>query len=488
MTYCTHKIVNNFHSAGITRCAIITKLIIFNIHQLFRFLLRTFLLNFHIDAHNYKKTLKHIKLLLITIIILSVPKIFSQGSWEKIDSPTINLLKKVFFVDSSNGWACGSQGTIIHTSDAGQTWTIQNSTVESFIVDIFFLNELNGWAITQRETAPFGTTLLKTSNSGDTWQSENYPENHVFMNTVFYLDTLNGFVGGTYIAKTTNGGLSWIKANVDSNIFSTVPVYNLIFYNRQIGYACGGTIDFVGVIWKTTDSGLNWKSNGVSPDQVFDIAVLDSLNVISLSGDPEGIYSIVAIYSSDGGNNWNTEELQMYGLSFSLKFRTPLEGWSASGLKFIYTSDKGNTWIEKQTPDSSIIYDLQFVNSQTGYAVGDKGVILKFVPPPVNVGEEPVTVNTYMLYQNYPNPFNPTTKIRYIIPTSPLARGKTKEGFITLKIYDMLGKEVANLVDQYQPAGSYEVEFDAKNLPSGVYFYTLNTGSYSQTRKMLLLK
>jgi len=479
MTYCTHKILNNFHSAGITRCAIITKLIIFNIHQLFRFLLRTFLLNFHIDAHNYKKTLKHIKLLLITIIILSVPKIFSQGSWEKIDSPTINLLKKVFFVDSSNGWACGSQGTIIHTSDAGQTWTIQNSTVESFIVDIFFLNELNGWAITQRETAPFGTTLLKTSNSGDTWQSENYPENHVYMNAVFFFDSLNGWLGGSYIAQTTDGGNSWIRATVDSNFASSLPVYKFKFYNRQFGYACGGVKDLEGVIWRTTNSGLSWSAAGVSADQVFNMAVLNSSNVIALSGDPEGIYNIRLIKSSDAGNSWNFEELQMYGLSFALEFRTPMEAWSASGPKFIYTSDGGNTWIEKQTPDSSIIYDMQFVNSQTGYAVGDNGVILKFVPPPVKVEEEQKPLNKYFLFQNYPNPFNPSTSIRLRI---------SDFGFVSLKIFNVLGKQVATLVDEYKPAGSYEVEFDAKNLPSGVYFYTLNTGSYSQTRKMLLLK
>ena len=436
--------------------------------------------------------MKLIRLSLLIIIVFSAPKIFAQSSWEKIDSPTNNVLKTVYFADSLNGWACGGMGTIIHTMDAGQTWEIQNSTVGTFIVDIFFLNEQRGWAITQRDTAPFGTTLLKTSNGGDTWLSENYPEDHVFMNTVFFFDSLNGFLGGTHIARTTNGGLSWIKANVDSNIFSRLPVYNLRFYNRNLGYACGGALDFAGVIWKTTDSGLNWKSAGVSADQVFDIATLDSLNVISLSGDPEGLYSIIAINTSDGGDNWNFKELQMYGLSFSLEFRTQLEGWSASGQNFIYTSDKGNTWKERKTPDSSIIYDLQFVNSQTGYAVGDNGVILKFVPPPVNVRVESNIINQYILYQNYPNPFNPTTKIRYKISTSPtsspLAKARIKEGLITLKIYNVLGKEVAYLVDEYKSAGSYEVEFDANNLPSGVYFYTLKSGSYCQTRKMLLLK
>ena len=434
--------------------------------------------------------MKYIKLSLIIIIILSVPKIFSQGFWEKIDSPTTKLLKKVFFVDSSNGWACGSQGIIIRTTDGGESWEIQNSNVETFIVDIFFLNENRGWALTQRNSAPFGTTILTTTNAGNTWSNEDYFEDHIFMNTVLFFDTLNGFLGGSYIAKTTDGGATWIKAKTDSNIFSTLPVYNFDFISLQSGYACGGTIDFAGVIWKTNDSGKNWVSNAVSADQVFDMTVLDSSNIIALSGDPEGLYSIVAINSTDAGTEWNFEKLQIYGLSFSLEFRTPTEGWSASGKKFIYTPDKGNSWIEKETPDSSIIYDLQFVNSQTGYAVGDKGIILKFVPPPVNVEEERAPVNRYTLFQNYPNPFNPSTKIKYSIGTFPpfFLLNKERDVRVKLIIYDVLGKEVATLVDEYNSAGNYEVEFNSSDLPSGVYFYTLKAESYSQTRKMLLLK
>jgi photosystem II stability/assembly factor-like uncharacterized protein len=425
---------------------------------------------------------------LIAIIFLSPSGIFAQGYWQKLNSPTTKLLKNLFFTDNLNGWACGNQGIIIHTTDGGNTWEIQNSNVESFIVDIFFLNANRGWALTQRNSPPFGTTILKTSDGGSMWSNIDYFEDHIFMNTVFFFDTLNGFLGGSYIARTTDGGTSWIKANTDSNIYSTLPVYNFDFTNHQIGYACGGTIDFAGVIWKTNDSGKNWVSNAVSADQVFDMTTLDSSNLLALSGDPEGLYGIVAINSSDAGNHWNSEKLQIYGLSFSLEFRTSIEGWSASGKKFIYTSDKGNTWIEKETPDSSIIYDLQFVNSQTGYAVGDKGIILKFVPPPLNVEDEPSADDDFQLFQNYPNPFNPSTKIRYKIPTSPLAEVRIKGEFITLKVYDVLGKEAATLVDEYKSSGVYDVEFNSTDLPSGVYFYTLKAGSYHQTRKMLILK
>ena len=85
----------------------------------------------------------------------------------------------------------------------------------------------------------------------------------------------------------------------------------------------------------------------------------------------------------------------------------------------------------------------------------------------------------FSLNQNYPNPFNPSTKITYQIP---------KVSFITLKIYDVLGKEITTLVNEEKPIGSYEIEFNAKNLPSGIYFYKIQAGSFVETKKMVLMK
>ena len=85
----------------------------------------------------------------------------------------------------------------------------------------------------------------------------------------------------------------------------------------------------------------------------------------------------------------------------------------------------------------------------------------------------------FSLSQNYPNPFNPNTVISYQLPVG---------GDVILKIYDILGNEMSTLVDEYKPAGSYEVEFNATNLPSGVYFYQLRAGSFVETKKMILMK
>jgi hypothetical protein len=113
-------------------------------------------------------------------------------------------------------------------------------------------------------------------------------------------------------------------------------------------------------------------------------------------------------------------------------------------------------------------------------------------------------LNTYSLEQNFPNPFNPITKIKFIIPappsSSPLPKGRNEVGFVSLKVYDILGNEVATLVDEFKPAGSYEIEFNAtsskRNLASEIYFYQLKANdpsassgqSFIQTKKMIFLK
>jgi hypothetical protein len=99
--------------------------------------------------------------------------------------------------------------------------------------------------------------------------------------------------------------------------------------------------------------------------------------------------------------------------------------------------------------------------------------------PPTDVNEVSSTPEGFYLYQNYPNPFNPTTKISYQI---------LEPSFVTLKVYDMLGNEIKTLVNEEKPAGSYGVEFNGRELPSGIYVYKIQAGFFSQTKKMILLK
>ncbi|MCC6253620.1 MAG: T9SS type A sorting domain-containing protein, partial [Ignavibacteriaceae bacterium] len=102
-----------------------------------------------------------------------------------------------------------------------------------------------------------------------------------------------------------------------------------------------------------------------------------------------------------------------------------------------------------------------------------------FTDIPTSIENKPIVITEFKLEQNYPNPFNPSTKISWQSPVS---------SHQTLKVYDVLGNEVATLVNEYKTAGSYEVEFNASSLSSGVYFYRLQAGSFVQTRKMILIK
>lgn len=95
----------------------------------------------------------------------------------------------------------------------------------------------------------------------------------------------------------------------------------------------------------------------------------------------------------------------------------------------------------------------------------------------VNINNE--VPSSYNLKQNFPNPFNPTTNITFSLPNS---------GLVTLKVYDMIGKEVATLVNEVKAAGNYIVGFNAANLPSGAYFYRLESNNFADTKKMMLIK
>jgi hypothetical protein len=112
-------------------------------------------------------------------------------------------------------------------------------------------------------------------------------------------------------------------------------------------------------------------------------------------------------------------------------------------------------------------------------------------PASVPIGIKPVSKEVpseFSLTQNYPNPFNPNTKIEFSIPFLPLLKGEVEGVKTTLRIYDLLGREVSTLVNEELKPGSYEVEWDASNYSGGVYFYSLTSGDFNETRKMILVK
>jgi len=130
-----------------------------------------------------------------------------------------------------------------------------------------------------------------------------------------------------------------------------------------------------------------------------------------------------------------------------------------------------------------------YTSTDSAYAISQSGFFI--VGEPVFTQDEQSEIpEKFILYQNYPNPFNPSTKIKYIVPFVETHRDASLR--VTLKVYDVLGNEIATLVNEELPAGEYEVEFrpesSLSNPASGIYYYQLKSGSFIQTKKMVLLK
>ena len=162
--------------------------------------------------------------------------------------------------------------------------------------------------------------------------------------------------------------------------------------------------------------------------------------------------------------------------------------------------ENGNYYFSTWTDNSVYYYDHTFTNPPTkltdglngpaniSYNKRDKLIVvpdfnsnsLKYIPIPVTSVEEELEVpNMFEVYQNYPNPFNPETEIRYTLTTAD---------HVTIKIYDLLGKEVATLVNENQKSGEHSITFKPDNLSSGIYFYSISTPNFSKTRKMVYSK
>ena len=219
----------------------------------------------------------------------------------------------------------------------------------------------------------------------------------------------------------------------------------LNFVNENTGYVvCRNATGVPRNIFKTTNGGLNWIDLG-----------LTFLN-----------FSYVS-------------KIQFFNASTGYLFA--VKGAANSEAYFLTTTNGGLNWSVSMPGVANGIYDAFFINNMTGWACGGEGTILKTT----NFGSVFVkTVSTevpgkYLLFQNYPNPFNPVTSIKYQVESSKQ---------IKLVVFDILGKEIATLVNEKQQPGTYEVNWNASLYPSGVYFYKLTSGDFSETKKALLIK
>ncbi len=431
------------------------------------------------------------KILLLFILLQFQPNCFAQGSWNRIEVPTQQFLRSVYFTDSLTGWAVGDSGIIIHTMDGGDNWIIQESNTENEIVDVFFINSQLGWASSfNYSTPPYGTLLLKTTNGGIDWISDTYPVENIFMTCIFFLDSLVGWMGGTphAIVSTSDGGNLWQQADVDTSTLAFFPVLDIKFYDEQYGYASGGMFDIAGVTWHTHNGGEKWyviDGSDAPADEVHNLYIFDSLRVIGAGGDPDFGYGVGLIRTFDGGPNWEYEELGMQGIAYDIDFVNDVEAWAPLGpqRKFIYSVDSGSTWSEIPTPESTAIYDITFTDSLHGFAVGSEGAVLKFKPAtPVGVVGAVEFADEIILHQNFPNPFKENTTITFKIPDE-----KNIKRPIQILVFDIFGNKVSSIVQANLVAGINHVTYNATGLQNGIYYYQLMVGKEVISTKQLVL-
>ncbi len=207
---------------------------------------------------------------------------------------------------------------------------------------------------------------------------------------------------------------------------------------------------------------------------------IDNIRVLGTAVVPVELISFSASIAKNSVKlNWETAtEVNNYG--FEVERRVIDGEWSKIG--FVEGHGNSNSpkyyeFIDENVPDEELEYRLKQIDTDGKFE--DYHITVKVDARSVTDVEENSLPTEFALEQNYPNPFNPTTNITYSIP---------QNGQVQIKVYDMLGNEITTLVNEQKQAGTYEVEFNASNLSSGIYLYKIRSGDYFYSRKMILAK
>jgi len=211
---------------------------------------------------------------------------------------------------------------------------------------------------------------------------------------------------------------------------------------------------------------------------------LNNQSVYSLAVSGNNIFagtSINGIYvSTNNGTNWLQTSLNNLYVNYLVTSENNIFAGTANGVYF--SANNGASWIAKNQGFNVIpsVSSLQITNNYIFAGTSFSSIWRRSLQEIIGIHSISSEVPyNFSLYQNYPNPFNPSTKIKFDI---------VKTGFTSLKVYDIVGKEVQVLVNEKLKPGGYETTFDGAQLTSGVYFYRLSSGEYSETKRMLLVK
>jgi len=431
--------------------------------------------------------------------------------WKSVDAGEnwdLNILSYPFkgltFIDKDKGFAYGEYfifhgpvgGDVYFTSDGGQSWESYFSLLDNQIVSCSFVNSSTGYIL----AGNFGQNYIyKTTDLGNNWTiifngDSEFEDYYFYGQSLSFRHQFRGWVIGSYdksnfdssgaaILGTMDGGENWQVEWEKDDGDSRYSLYS-IFSTDDIVCSVGKK----GLIVLYTDEG-KWQSRTDITDLPLNDVFFSDNNHGWIAGGYHqwdwDEYKFTFLKTNDGGESWIENTDLDYHIN-DMFFADSLHGW-AVGLDttnhgvIITTNDGGDTWISQVDTLYPPFNGIQFKDGY-GWVVGELGIVLKTDDGInwIDENEKNKTITNFNLKQNYPNPFNPVTTIEYQIP---------QISNIELSIYNILGQKVATLVNTKQPAGNYEVEWDASGFASGVYFYRIFSESgYSHSRKLLLLK
>jgi len=414
------------------------------------------------------------KRILILIILLNTLT-YSQYGW-MIRGTGVDpgaLVKGISFADANNGMIVTSNFSgykVYRTSNGGVSWTGQT------------LPTSNGmWAVKYFDPSTAvvcgaSGSMYRTINGGTNWTQINVGGSY-FLTALSFIDNNTGWVSGgpLKIMKTTNNGVNW----VNQSEFSTYTYSSIHMVNANTGFAA----DYFQRIVKTTNGGSNWL-DVPGPAGFYELwgTYMTDGNTVYCCGEIGKI-----IKSTDQGISWTVYNTFIQRDLYAIHFVNSNTGYCVGDSSLILrTSNSGLNWSVLSSPQgdvssSSALTCISFINANTGYLAGNDGTVLyttsggltPFEPISSEIPEK------FELKQNYPNPFNPETNIEFTLPESD---------YLKLSVFDITGKEIEMLVDQQLRSGTYKVLWNASSYPSGVYFYSIYTKSFSVTRKMILTK
>jgi len=419
------------------------------------------------------------KRIIFALIFLFVQVSLIHSQWVMQNSGVWDNLNNVFFVNDNTGFVSFAN-RLLKTTDGGTNWfTVKTFIPQYFISTVYFINENTGWAgIVLTQKPPFAYIYI-THDGGVNWTTQTNIVSS-YISDIKFFDASTGFAFGqvrpatSLVAKTTNGGSNWTLTYPLGDYKS---IMKASFIDVNTGWVCTNDFSYGNsYIYRTINSGISWV-------QMYPTAFSYLQSIYFINSNTGWIGGYTGINkTTNGGTNWVIQYNNGDSVT-SIKFLNDTFGW-AIGLsgRIKYTYNSGTNWQNYSSITNSNLNSIFFPSYNKGWIAGSNGVILH---TDNNGGINSIEKYSnfiplkFSLHQNYPNPFNPVTKIKFDLPKSSNAK---------LIIYDLLGREVTTLVNEQLKPGSYEAEWDGTNFASGIYFYSLVTDDFTETKKMVLIK